>query len=85
MAKGGGGYGVRESRQKDRGQMAMRGEREMMKKDGWRGEAVGRHVQLAATGAHGNKMEITAGFNLSNRTDILFCFVLSRDVIFFPD
>lgn len=29
---GGGGYGVRESRQEDRGQMAMRGEREMMEK-----------------------------------------------------
>ena len=55
-------------------------------KDGWRDgggeeeeeEAVGCHVQpAAAAGAHGNKMEITAGSSLSETTLILSYLILS--------
>ena len=55
-----------------------------MGKDGWRDEggeeeeAVGCHVQPAAAGAHGNKMEITAGFSLSETTLVSSRLVSSR-------
>lgn len=61
--------------EKDRGQMAM-GRDDV--KDGWRDggsggrEAVGCHVQPAAAGAHGNKMEIAAGFSQKNRYLIFY-------------
>ena len=58
---------------KERGQMAMgRGEDGKRWMERGRGrEAVGCHVQPAAAGAHGNKMEITAGLSQSNRSDTL--------------
>ena len=68
--------------EEDRGQMVMRRERWMQGGGGWRREAAGCHVQPAGAGAHGNKMEISAGFCSLSKTTISSYLDLNQSLSF---